>query len=99
MEISRIVWTATGAVVAVVAVGALPDRSVVVVAAAPGLVPGFAVVVTAPLAVVVVGAAVVVVVSPRRLLACSLKSRSALLPTLLSLPQAAEATNASTTSV
>src|SRR5258706_11006094 len=99
MSISRIVWVALGAVVAVVAVGALADLAVVVVTPAPGLVPGLVVVVAAPLAVVVVAAAVVVVVSPSRLLACSLKSRRLLLPTLLSLPQAdtMSATTASST--
>src|SRR5438270_12109037 len=88
MSISRIVWVALGAVVAVVAVGALPDLAVVVVTTAPGFVPDYVVVVAAPLAVVVVAAAVVVVVSPSRLLACSLKSRRLLFPTLLSLLQA-----------
>jgi hypothetical protein len=98
MSISRIVCVACGAVVAVVAVAAGPPLAVVVVAPAPGLVPGLVVVVAAPLAVVVVAAAVVVVVSPRRLLACSLKSRSDLLPTLLSLLQAPDATSAVTAS-
>src|SRR6266550_4279937 len=97
MRISRTVGPTFGAVVAVVAVAAAP-LAVVVVAAAPGFVPGFVVVVAAPLAVVVVAAAAVVVVSPRRLLACSLKSSRLLLPTLLSLPQAADARSAATTS-
>src|SRR5712692_4510791 len=97
MSISRIVWAAFGAVVAVVAVGALPDLAVVVVTPAPGNVAGFVVVVAAPLAVVVVAAAAVVVVSPSRLLACSLKSRRLLLPTLLSLLQA-DARSATTAS-
>src|SRR5207248_3425460 len=98
MSISRTVCVAFAtAVVAVVADGAPADRAVLLVeAAAPGNVLGFVVVVTAPLAVVVVVAAVVVVVSPRRLLACSLKSSSALLPTLLSLWQAADASSATT---
>src|SRR2546421_12297043 len=95
MSISRIVWVALGAVVAVVAVAAAPLAVVVVIPAA-GLTVALVVVVTAPLAVVVVAGAVVVVVSPSRLLACSLKSRRALLPTLLSLPQAASARSATT---
>src|SRR5438105_8894116 len=98
MSISRIVWVALGAVVAVVAVAAAPLAVVVVIPAA-GLTVALVVVVTAPLAVVVVAGAVVVVVSPSRLLACSLKSRRLLLPTLLSLPQAdaRSATTASST--
>ena len=44
MSISRIVWVALGAVVAVVAVGALPDLAVVVVTTAPGFVPDYVVV-------------------------------------------------------
>src|SRR5205814_4599364 len=95
MSISRTVCVALGAVVAVVAVGAAPDRAVVVVAP-PAFAVAFVVEVTAPLAVVVVAAAVVVVVSPRRVCAWSLKSSSDLLPTLLSLLQAADANSAST---
>src|SRR5436190_2935041 len=95
MSISRIVNAF--AVVAVVAVEAVPARAVVVVeAAAPAFTVAFVVDVTAPLAVVVVAAAAVVVVSPRRFCAWSLKSSNDLLPTLLSLLQAAPVNSVST---
>src|SRR5581483_167274 len=94
MSISRTVWAAFGAVVAVVAVDAVPARAVVVVEAA--FTVAFVVEVTTPPAVVVVAGAVVVVVSPRRFCAWSLKSSSALLPTLLSLLQAAPVNSVST---
>src|ERR671938_387738 len=99
MSISRTACVALGAVVAVVAVGAAPDRAVVVEDGAPAFTVAFVVDVTAPLAVVVVGAAVVVVVSPRRFCAWSLKSSKDLLPTLLSLLQAAPANSASTATI
>src|SRR5205085_2128496 len=96
MSISRTVCVTLGAVVAVVAVGAAPDRAVVVVAA-PAFTVALVVDETTPLAVVVVaGAVVVVVVSPRRFCAWSLKSSNDLLPTLLSLLQAAPVNSVST---
>src|SRR2546423_6763265 len=95
MSISRTVCVTLGAVVAVVAVGAAPDRAVVVVAA-PAFTVALVVDVTTPLAVVVVAGAVVVVVSPRRFCAWSLKSSNDLLPTLLSLFQAAPVNSVST---
>src|SRR5689334_22742568 len=98
MSISRTACVVFGAVVAVVAVDAVPARAVVVVGD-PAFTVAFVVEVTTPLAVVVVAGAVVVVVSPRRFCAWSLKSSSDLLPTLLSLLQAAPVNSASTATI
>src|SRR5256885_15633745 len=88
MSISRTVCVTLGAVVAVVAVGAAPDRAVVVVAA-PAFTVALVVDVTTPLAVGVVAGAGGVVVSPRRVCARALEGRHHLLPALLFLFHAA----------